>query len=459
VAREYELALPAELSAGSRVELVRAFGGALLDRYGVAVDISIHAPHRDGDQRNWHAHVLTTTRKVEETGLGAKTRVLDDRKTGPAQVVELRALWAELSNGFLERDGLEERVDHRSLTAIREAHQKKVREHRSAGRLDEARDAAAAALEADRPAQVHMGPAASAMERKAAREAQAAGRAYEPATRIGAEVFQARQFRNAMQDYLRAWVGFARQRYRFLSQRLEAEFARIKGQFVGRQALYCELDQRERQARTRLAAVARPIAPPALLITMRKAATAAEAEARALLVASAKAAARLTALEAERPAGLWSGLTGEVRRHDQAVAALRREREEISRQAAEAAGTASRAEAALKAREAEWTLRAAKIDARRRQGRALVQQEVAWLADARMMMAENPALSSMVALVSAVDALRTDRTRQAAGDRQRIVAAAIEAQRATDEAVQDRRRLLEFQKMLGFEPGRDGRER
>ncbi|HMK91288.1 MAG TPA: MobQ family relaxase, partial [Methylocystis sp.] len=122
VAREYELALPAELSARARVELVRAFGEALRDRYGVAVDIAIHAPHREGDQRNWHAHVLTTTRKAEAEGLGAKTRILDDQKTGPAQVKELRAVWAELSNRHLEQEGRDERVDHRSLEAMREAH-------------------------------------------------------------------------------------------------------------------------------------------------------------------------------------------------------------------------------------------------------------------------------------------------------------------------------------------------
>ena len=235
VAREYELALPAELSAASRVELARAFGGALLDRYGVAVDIAIHAPHRDGDQRNWHAHVLTTTRKVEESGLGAKTRILDDRKTGPAEVVELRALWAELSNGFLEREGSLERVDHRSLDAIKEARREEGRAHLDAGRVEEAKAALAAAVEADRPAQVHMGPAASAIERKTEREAQAAGRAYEPATRIGAEVLRARQFKVAMQDYLRAWIGTARARYENLSERLEAAFSRIKERFAGQE--------------------------------------------------------------------------------------------------------------------------------------------------------------------------------------------------------------------------------
>ena len=115
VAREYELALPAELDARGRGRLAVAFAAELVRRYGVAADVAIHAPSRDGDQRNWHAHVLTTTRAVAADGLlGAKTRVLDDRKTGPAEVEALRALWAWQVNQMLSWAQAEARVDHRS---------------------------------------------------------------------------------------------------------------------------------------------------------------------------------------------------------------------------------------------------------------------------------------------------------------------------------------------------------
>ena len=79
VAREYELALPAELDRDQRRELVRGFAEELRDRYGVAVDACLHAPHDHGDDRNHHAHVMTTTRVVDADGLGAKTRQLDVR--------------------------------------------------------------------------------------------------------------------------------------------------------------------------------------------------------------------------------------------------------------------------------------------------------------------------------------------------------------------------------------------
>lgn len=123
VAREYEVALPHEMSPGQRVELVRAFSQGLADRYGVAVDIAIHAPHRHGDERNHHAHLMTTTRKIEAAGLGAKTEIEwsdgNRRKAGlgPAkeEISLIRGQWAEITNQRLKELSLEIRIDHRSL--------------------------------------------------------------------------------------------------------------------------------------------------------------------------------------------------------------------------------------------------------------------------------------------------------------------------------------------------------
>src|SRR3546814_7097626 len=56
VAREYEIALPVELSADERRELALGLAREISERHGVAVDVSIHAPGREGDQRNHHAH-------------------------------------------------------------------------------------------------------------------------------------------------------------------------------------------------------------------------------------------------------------------------------------------------------------------------------------------------------------------------------------------------------------------
>ncbi|WP_299656742.1 MobA/MobL family protein [uncultured Jannaschia sp.] len=62
------LALPSEISAAERAWIVRDFAGALVDRDGVVADVAIHAPHREGDQRNHHAHVLTSTRVLGPRG-------------------------------------------------------------------------------------------------------------------------------------------------------------------------------------------------------------------------------------------------------------------------------------------------------------------------------------------------------------------------------------------------------
>lgn len=125
VAREYQVALPVELSAEQRVTLAQAFSREIADRYSVAVDLAIHAPRPMGDQRNFHAHLLTTTREVTREGIGPLTGV---DMTGEArselglppsrqEFRTLRARWAELTNEALREANIESRIDHRSLEA------------------------------------------------------------------------------------------------------------------------------------------------------------------------------------------------------------------------------------------------------------------------------------------------------------------------------------------------------
>lgn len=138
VAREWEIALPAELSPDQQRELARAFARELVARYGVAADLCVHAPSRGGDERNAHAHILTTTRVFDAGQLGAKTRVLDSPKTSGKEVEAVRQLWAALANRALERAGHGARIDSRSL----------------------------AAQGIKRAPSVHLGPIATAMERR-----------------------------------------------------------------------------------------------------------------------------------------------------------------------------------------------------------------------------------------------------------------------------------------------------
>lgn len=142
VAREFVVALPAELDAGARRDLAVQFARVIVDRYQVGADVAIHAPGR-GDDRNHHAHILTTTNRVEVSGkLGNKVRELDgiaaSRGEGPNAVEQLRSTWADLTNQALEKAGSPARVDHRTL-----ADQK-----------------------IDRAPTVHLGPAAFGYERR-----------------------------------------------------------------------------------------------------------------------------------------------------------------------------------------------------------------------------------------------------------------------------------------------------
>jgi ATP-dependent exoDNAse (exonuclease V) alpha subunit len=115
VAREFEVALPSELSADQRRELAHDFARELVKRHGFAVDVAIHAPGKEGDTRNHHAHILCTTRRLTAEGFTEKTRELDDRAEGAAEVTHWREQWAGLTNAALERAGQAVRVDHRSL--------------------------------------------------------------------------------------------------------------------------------------------------------------------------------------------------------------------------------------------------------------------------------------------------------------------------------------------------------
>jgi len=136
VAREFEVALPGELAAPERRHLATSLAQEIAARHRCAVDVAIHAPGRGGDNRNHHAHLLMTTRRLEASGFTEKTRELDDLKTG--EVTRWRERWATLVNEHLEEHGHKERVDHRSLEA----------------------------QGLDREATYHKGPAVTAIERR-----------------------------------------------------------------------------------------------------------------------------------------------------------------------------------------------------------------------------------------------------------------------------------------------------
>lgn len=150
-AREWVLALPAELTDQQRLDLTAQFSRSLAERFGVAVDFAIHRPGKEGDQRNHHAHVLTTTRQISRDASGAL--VFGDKaqpelsdaqlrkqgiEKGAVLVEEVRALWEAQANSALEGAGEAARIDRRSLKA----------------------------RGVDRTPTVHLGPSVTALERR-----------------------------------------------------------------------------------------------------------------------------------------------------------------------------------------------------------------------------------------------------------------------------------------------------
>lgn len=135
-AREILISLPHELSDDQRHALVRAFVSESLVARGMIADYAIHDPDAHGDQRNYHAHILVTTRRVGPEGFGFKAREWDN----PDAVRALRLEWCHVQNLHLRQHlGPEApQVTHLSL-----ADQGQGREPT-----------------------IHLGPAASGMERR-----------------------------------------------------------------------------------------------------------------------------------------------------------------------------------------------------------------------------------------------------------------------------------------------------
>jgi hypothetical protein len=112
LARSIDIALPYELSLEHNLELVRSFVDAQYVSRGMIADFAIHAPGRKGDIRNVHVHILLTTREITGSGFGRKERDWNDKK----ELLGWRKAWADHANRILEREGFEERIDHRSLS-------------------------------------------------------------------------------------------------------------------------------------------------------------------------------------------------------------------------------------------------------------------------------------------------------------------------------------------------------
>lgn len=136
LAREYEVALPVEMTREEQINLVRNFVKDNFVDKGMCADFAIH----DKEDGNPHAHIMITTRPIEKDGSwGTKQKkeyILDKngnkqydkkKKTYKCKTVKVndwdsveflernRESWAKKVNAELEKKNLPQRVDHRSL--------------------------------------------------------------------------------------------------------------------------------------------------------------------------------------------------------------------------------------------------------------------------------------------------------------------------------------------------------
>ncbi|EEX2797836.1 molybdopterin-guanine dinucleotide biosynthesis protein MobA [Escherichia coli] len=107
LAKEFKIALPAELTPEQNIELTSAFVLEHFTKQGIIADVVIH----DINGHNPHIHIMGTTREILSTGFGKKVREWDK----PETLDSWRKGWQNICNSFLELYGHDERVDHRSI--------------------------------------------------------------------------------------------------------------------------------------------------------------------------------------------------------------------------------------------------------------------------------------------------------------------------------------------------------
>ena len=155
VAREYIVAFPHELNSEQRELIVKAFVSEEFTRKNLISTSAIHAPNKEGDERNYHAHILFHDRPLFAHGFAShKDRSIIQKKF----LLHIRDRWAFLVaeqlmesgysiESYRWREGHRPLEDQRELALVR-------------GDMEYAEE-----LEG-RQGTIHLGSTATALERK-----------------------------------------------------------------------------------------------------------------------------------------------------------------------------------------------------------------------------------------------------------------------------------------------------
>ena len=108
LAREIQLAIPRELNRNQQIELVTEYANDLFVSEGMVADIAFH----ELSSHNPHAHIMLTMREIDQEGFNKKK----NRDWNKRELLEKqREAWSSYANLALEKAGISERIDHRTL--------------------------------------------------------------------------------------------------------------------------------------------------------------------------------------------------------------------------------------------------------------------------------------------------------------------------------------------------------
>lgn len=113
LAREFNFALPRELTLEQNITLAREFVQQAFVSKGMIADLCVHNDKMPDGQRQPHAHVMLTLRQATPDGFGQKIREWNAKEN----LLLWRETWAEVTNRHLFLHGHDLQIDHRTLAA------------------------------------------------------------------------------------------------------------------------------------------------------------------------------------------------------------------------------------------------------------------------------------------------------------------------------------------------------
>ena len=113
LAREFNFALPRELSLEQNIALAKEFVEREFVNRGMVADLCVHNDQMESGERQPHAHVMLTMREITPEGFGQKVREWNAKEN----ILEWREAWAEVANRHLFLSGNDVTIDHRSFKA------------------------------------------------------------------------------------------------------------------------------------------------------------------------------------------------------------------------------------------------------------------------------------------------------------------------------------------------------